>query len=64
MLEKLLEVVSHILEDTEDIDNILKYEELEEFRTKEILDKTDQEMRIFPHKSHEKSPFAHCNTPV
>ena len=21
-------------------------------------------MRIFPHKSHEKSPFAHRNTPV
>lgn len=47
MLEKLLEVVSHILEDTEDIDNILKYEELEEFRTKEILDKTDQDIKDF-----------------
>lgn len=47
MLEKLLEVVSSILKDTEDIDNILKYEELEEFRTKEILDKTDQDIKDF-----------------
>lgn len=47
MLEKLLEVVSGILKDTEDIDNILKYEELQEFRTKEILDKTDQDIKDF-----------------
>ena len=47
MLEKLLEVGSGILKDTEDIDNILKYEELQEFRTKEILDKTDQDIKDF-----------------
>ena len=47
MLEKLLEVVYGILKDTEDIDNILKCEELKEFRTKEILDKTDQDIKDF-----------------
>ena len=39
--------MSGILKDTEDIDNILKYEELQEFRTKEILDKTDQDIKDF-----------------
>lgn len=47
MLERLLEVVSGILEDTEDIDDILKCEKLEEFRTKEILDETDQDIKEF-----------------
>ena len=26
--------------------------------------RTQGKSRIFPHKSHEKSPFAHRNTPV
>lgn len=26
--------------------------------------RTQWKIRIFPHKSHEKSPFAHRNTPV
>lgn len=47
MLEKLLEVVCGILKDTEDIENILKHEELQEFRTKKILDKTDQDIKDF-----------------
>ena len=47
MLEKLLEVVSNILKDTEDIDGILRYDELDEFRNKKILDKTDQEIKDF-----------------
>ena len=26
--------------------------------------RTQRKIRIFPHKLHEKSPFAHRNTPV
>lgn len=26
--------------------------------------RTQRKIRIFSHKSHEKPPFAHCNTPV
>ncbi len=47
LLEKLLKVVSNILNDSEDINSILKREELDEFRTKEILDKTDQDIKDF-----------------
>ena len=47
LLDKLFECVSEISKDTEDVDDILKRKELDEFRSRELLDKTDQEILEF-----------------
>ena len=47
ILDELYNVVSHLIEETEDVDTILKSGEIQLYKLTEIMGKTDQEIDEF-----------------